>query len=139
MRAAPSLQLVVARAVQSFRLNHLLARENRLLKADDFRSTMKTGRKLASDHLVTYIQRDESLAHPRFGFIVAKSVGGAVTRNLVKRRLRAIARELLQSDLSTNSLSIVVRALEGASVASFDQLKSEFLSSVSAGIKKLAS
>ena len=133
------MQPVVARAVQSFRLNHLLARENRLIKADDFRSTMRTGRKLASDHLVTYIQRDESLAHPRFGFIVAKSVGGAVTRNLVKRRLRAIAREILHSDLHTNNLSIVVRALEGASVASFDQLKTEFLSSVSAGIKKLAS
>jgi ribonuclease P protein component len=116
----------------------LLARENRLLKADDFRSTMKLGRKIASDHLVTYIQRDESQAHPRFGFIVAKSVGGAVTRNLVKRRLRAIARELLQTNLTTTNLSIVVRALEGASVASFDQLKSEVLSSVSAGIKKLA-
>jgi ribonuclease P protein component len=100
---------------------------------------MKNGRKLASIHLVTYIQRDGSLSHTRFGFVVAKSVGGAVTRNLVKRRLRAIAREFLQSEPSAKDFSIVVRALEGASVASFDELKSELLGSVRSVLKKTAS
>jgi ribonuclease P protein component len=69
---------------------------------------------------------------------VAKSVGGAVTRNLVKRRLRAIAKELLQTNPPTTGFSIVVRALEGASTATFDQLKSEFLGSVSSVLKKTA-
>lgn len=100
---------------------------------------MKLGRKLASIHLVTYIHRDGALSHTRFGFVVAKSVGGAVTRNLVKRRLRAIARECLQAHPSAKDFSIVVRALEGASEASFEQLKSELLGAVDSAVKKMAS
>jgi putative membrane protein insertion efficiency factor/ribonuclease P protein component len=73
----------------------MLARENRLKSADDFRATMKQGRKIGSDHLVIYLKRDEAAPYARFGFVVAKTVGGAVKRNLVKRRLRAIAREFL--------------------------------------------
>jgi ribonuclease P protein component len=99
---------------------------------------MKHGRKLASDHLVTYVHRDAAKVSIQVGFVVAKSVGGAVTRNLVKRRLRAIARELLQANPPTTGFSIVVRALEGASTATFDQLKSEFLGSVSSVLKKTA-
>ena len=30
----------------------------------------------------------------RFGFVVSKKVGNAVVRNLIKRRFRAVAREL---------------------------------------------
>ncbi len=97
---------------------------------------MKHGRKIASVHLVTYIYRDSSQSETRVGFVVAKSVGGAVARNLVKRRLRAIARELLKTEPSTKGFSIVVRALEGAASATFEELKSEFLSAAGAALKK---
>ncbi|MSY66670.1 MAG: ribonuclease P protein component [Actinobacteria bacterium] len=136
MPVAPSWLPAVARAAPNSRPSHLLARENRLLKADDFRSTMKHGRKIASVHLVTYIHRDSSQSDIRVGFVVAKSVGGAVARNLVKRRLRAIARELLKTEPSAKGFSIVVRALEGAASATFEELKSEFLSAASAALKK---
>ncbi len=116
----------------------MLARENRLISADDFRSTMRTGRKVPSNHLVTYLKKDPAPGPVRFGFVVAKSVGGAVSRNLVKRRLRAVARELLAEIPSTENISIVVRALEGAADATFETLKSEFQSSVQAGVRKLA-
>ena len=116
----------------------MLARENRLISADDFRSTMRTGRKFASDHLVTYIKKSDPQGPVKFGFVVAKSVGGAVSRNLVKRRLRAVARELLAQLNPTDNISIVVRALEGAADASFETLKTEFSSSVQAGVRKMA-
>jgi ribonuclease P protein component len=116
----------------------MLARENRLISAEDFRSTMRTGRKLASNHLVTYLKKDSAHGPIRFGFVVAKSVGGAVSRNLVKRRLRAVARELLAEIQTTDNISIVVRALEGAADASFETLKAEFSTSVQAGVRKLA-
>ena len=116
----------------------MLARENRLISADDFRSTMRTGRKVPSNHLVTYLKKDTAPGPVRFGFVVAKSVGGAVSRNLVKRRLRAVARELLTEIPATDNISIVVRALEGAADATFETLKSEFQSSVQAGVRKLA-
>ena len=116
----------------------MLARENRLISADDFRSTMRTGRKIASNHLVTYLKKDLSQGTVRFGFVVAKSVGGAVSRNLVKRRLRAVARELMAQINPSENISIVVRALEGAADASFETLKAEFSTSVQAGVRKLA-
>lgn len=114
----------------------MLARENRLLKAEDFRSTMKLGRKVASNHLVIYLKRDEDQPQARFGFVVAKSVGGAVRRNLVKRRLRAIAREFLASNPATIQFSVVVRALPGAAEIDWDALKKEFLVAAETAMKK---
>lgn len=61
--------------------------------------------------------------HPRVGFVVSKAVGGAVTRNQVKRRLRHLARErttwLLGHDM------LVVRALPGAAHTSYGELARE--------------
>jgi len=39
--------------------------------------------------------RDDEDATMRVGFTVTKKIGGAVVRNRMKRRLRALARELL--------------------------------------------
>lgn len=112
----------------------MLARENRLVSADDFRSTMKQGRKVGSDHLVIYLKRDEASPHARFGFVVAKSVGGAVKRNLVKRRLRAISREaLLPLEIKAD---VVVRALPGAAELEWTKLREEFQADFDSAVKK---
>ena len=108
----------------------MLARENRLISAEDFRTTMRTGRKIASANLVTYAKQTESGLPVKFGFVVAKTVGNAVTRNSVKRRLRAIARTELTK--LPPSWMIVVRALETAGTASFDQLNQELSTAVKA-------
>lgn len=115
----------------------MLARENRLLKADDFRSTMKTGRKVGSDHLVIYLKRDEAQPQARFGFVVAKTVGGAVKRNLVKRRMREVARELLKD--SNIPMTVVVRALPGSAEITWNKLREELLSAFDSAVKKLGS
>ena len=60
---------------------------------------------------------------PRFGFIVAKTVGNAVTRNRVRRRLKAIA-YVLTSELPVGT-EFVFRALPGAAAASFSDLEVE--------------
>lgn len=51
---------------------------------------------------------------------MSKAVGNAVTRNLVKRRLRHLMRDRL-SGLTPGSL-VVVRALPGAGEAGHDEL-----------------
>ena len=112
----------------------MLARENRLLKAEDFRITMKQGRKVSSDHLVIYLKRDEAAPHARFGFVVAKSVGGAVKRNLVKRRLRAVSRELMP-ELGPQ-ISVVVRALPGAAELDWNKLREELKNVALTALKK---
>ena len=112
----------------------MLARENRLLKAEDFRTTMKLGRKVSSDHLVIYLKRDEAAPHARFGFVVAKTVGGAVKRNLVKRRLREISRELLPE--LGSQITVVVRALPGSAELDWNKLREELKSAAQTALKK---
>ena len=112
----------------------MLARENRLLKAEDFRLTMKQGRKVGSEHLVIYLKRDEAAPHARFGFVVAKTVGGAVKRNLVKRRLREISRELLP-EIGSQS-TVVVRALPGAAELDWNKLREELKGAAQTALKK---
>jgi ribonuclease P protein component len=58
------------------------------------------------------------------GFVVSKAVGNAVTRNLVKRRLRHLARERLSS--LPGSCVLVVRALPTAGTAHYDGLAADF-------------
>ncbi|MFM6963226.1 MAG: ribonuclease P protein component [Micrococcales bacterium] len=111
----------------------MLARENRLVSADDFRTTMRTGRKTASANLVTYTKRLETSIPAKFGFVVAKSVGNAVVRNSVKRRLRAIARTELTK--IPNNWMVVVRALDTAGSATFNQLNQELSAAVNAAVE----
>jgi len=47
------------------------------------------------------------------GFVVSRAVGGAVVRNRVKRRLRALARPLAMADAGQR-YHVVVRALPAA-------------------------
>lgn len=66
---------------------------------------------------------DDATDPAKVGFVVAKSVGPAVTRNRVKRRLRHLMRERITT-LPGGSL-LVVRALPGAADASYGDLTVE--------------
>lgn len=60
---------------------------------------------------------------PRFGFIVAKTVGNAVTRNLVRRRLKAICHDSVVH--AARGADVVIRALPSAATAPFASLHAE--------------
>lgn len=106
----------------------MLAKGNRLLSADDFRVIVRNGRKFSSGTLVIYLKRDLGLTQARFGFVVAKTVGGAVTRNLVKRRLRALAQSNLA--LIAPGTDIVIRALPESAKADWNKLSIDFQSAL---------
>lgn len=112
----------------------MLAKEARLRSADDFRSTMRSGRKVSSANLVVYLKRVPGTAQARFGFVVAKTVGNAVTRNLVKRRLRNLARN--QTASAARGLDVVVRALPGSPNLTWEELSQEFIASLAKGLAK---
>ena len=68
---------------------HLRLRERR-----DFKRVYTRGQTVALPCLVLYWRKSAGCG-PRIGFSVSKKLGGAVTRNRLKRRCRAIAWELL--------------------------------------------
>ena len=138
MPVAPSWPLAVARAASSFRPKppSLLARANRLTDSEQFRSAIKSGRRFGSNHLVIYLKRDETSSHARFGFIVGKTVAGAVGRNLVKRRLRSVAAEILKTNPS--EYSVVMRALPGAAELDWNRLREEALRAFERAIQRKA-
>ena len=72
--------------------------------------------------MVVYLQQTGD-ASRMAGLAVSKAVGGAVTRNLVKRRLRAGLAQVLPG-LPEGS-RVVVRALPAAATTPFAQLTSD--------------
>ena len=71
-----------------------------------------------------YYRLDRDDASPvRFGFIVARSVGGAVDRNRVRRRMRAVGREIV--DAGGHGADVVVRALPGSAQHTWASLSAE--------------
>ena len=70
-----------------------MERRLRLRGEADFRRVRAGGRAWANRGL-TLLVAPNALPHNRYGLVVSKRVGKAVTRNLVKRRLREILRHL---------------------------------------------
>ena len=67
-----------------------MRKERRLRKSKDFAEVRRFGQSWADSILVVAARRNGG-PHTRFGFAVGRRVGNAVTRNRVKRRLRAAA------------------------------------------------
>jgi ribonuclease P protein component len=82
-----------------------------MTRSAEFGATVKTGMRAAERDLVVHAKRQESgsAPGPRIGLVVSKSVGSAVQRHRVARRLRHVARTLL-SELDPAD-RIVIRAL----------------------------
>ncbi|MGR2752354.1 ribonuclease P protein component [Agromyces arachidis] len=106
----------------------MLAKANRVTSADDYRFIVRRGAKVAGAHTVSYLRSRESGTDARFGFIVSKKVGSAVRRNLVRRRLKAACRELVDGGVS--AIDVVVRALPTAAGADFDSLRADVVSAL---------
>ena len=106
----------------------MLPASNRLRSSAEFSRTVRGGVRVGRPTLVVHaLRRADALQRvdgtpqaTRVGFVVSKAVGGAVVRNRVKRRLRALARPLVVgavgsvNEPSQGGLSVVVRALPAA-------------------------
>jgi ribonuclease P protein component len=98
----------------------VLARAHRIVDGDHLRQVSRRGSRVASEFFVAARLPTSPEAPGRFGFVVSKQVGGAVTRNRVKRRLREMAQGEITRGFAGED--VVVRALPGASVASYEEL-----------------
>lgn len=102
----------------------MLAKANRLLTAEDFRGVLRRGKRQTFDGIAVNTVLTSDGVHARFGFVVTKKVGNAVARNQVRRRLKAVARELVTEGLS--GVDVVVRAFPASVDASWTSLRGEF-------------
>ena len=110
----------------------MLAGANRIVRADDYRTTVRRGRKSGTAHSVVYVRRrDDDLI--RFGFIVAKTVGNAVVRNTVRRRLKGVCHELLPT--LPPGVDVVIRALPGSPDVAWSTLLTDISEVVGRGVR----
>jgi ribonuclease P protein component len=101
----------------------LLRKENRVVRAEDFRSVVRRGRRISTP-LAVYYRLERTDDDPvRFGFIVSRAVGGAVERNLLRRRMRAVGRQLV--DAGAHGADVVVRALPGSAQRDWASLSAD--------------
>jgi ribonuclease P protein component len=113
----------------------VLATRNRLRTPTDFSTTVRSGVRNGRRNVVLYTAALAADEPSRIGFIVSKSVGNAVVRNLVKRRLREAGALSLQE--YGTGFAIVVRALPAASSASWDQLLADYNAALETTMKRL--
>lgn len=105
----------------------------RLTRRDDFATAVKRGRRAARGSVVVHLARSsDAEAPPRVGFVVGRTVGGAVVRHRVQRRLRHLMRGRLGA-LPGGAL-VVVRALPASAGASSGALGAD----LGAALRRLA-
>lgn len=93
-------------------------------RAADFEQAVRRGARGGRETVVVHVtERTDPGPGPVVGFVVSKAVGNAVSRNLVKRRLRALVHARLSS--MPESASLVVRALPASATASFATIEAD--------------
>jgi ribonuclease P protein component len=101
-----------------------LHRRNRLSRSRDFDAVYRHGRSVSTRYLVLYWFPREDDGESRLGLAVPKSVGPAVARNRVKRRLRELWRARLARIPAGRDYVLIARpgVAEAAENRGFDWL-----------------
>ena len=102
----------------------------------DFEQVVRRGVRGGRETLVVHLtpQTDPEPRGAVVGFVVSRAVGNAVTRNLVKRRLRTLVRERL-SALPVGS-RVVVRALAPAATAPYARLGTDLDAALGTAVRR---
>jgi ribonuclease P protein component len=114
----------------------MLAKIHRVRVAGDFSRTVRSGARSGRRNVVLYAVRRSGGDPSRCGFIVGKNVGNAVTRNLVKRRLRAAAASFISRN--PQGIDLVVRALPASALAEWKDLSRDFDKAAAGAMQRLA-
>ena len=96
-----------------------MARLDMLRSRSDF-SALQAGGRSRGHRLVTVRVRPNLLDHDRFGISTSRSVGTAVVRNRVRRRLREILRA---TPVGGSGRDILVVCRPAAATAGYDELR----------------
>lgn len=108
---------------------------HRVRTAADFARIVRSGARSGRRNVVLYGARTSDSMPSRVGFIVGKNVGNAVTRNLVKRRLRHASAEWVAAHPA--GYDVVIRALPAAADSDWPALRKDFTGSLAAVVRRL--
>lgn len=113
----------------------MLPAQYRMRRSADFGATVKRGRRAVQPDVIVYSRAlddalESSRSSPKVGLIIAKSVGSAVDRHRVARRLRHAVREVL-GDLQPDE-QLVIRARPSSNGARSDLLKAQLCAGLAA-------
>jgi ribonuclease P protein component len=129
----------------------VLASAQRLRRREEFAATVRAGRRSGRGGVVVHLMLPETASNrtstdpaaspvlltkpapKRAGFVVPKTVGNAVARNRVRRRLRHLVRERLA--LLPAGSNVVVRALPAAAKLDYDELGRDLDAALRAAVK----
>ena len=102
----------------------MLPARNRMRRSEEFDLTVKSGVRAAQPDLVIHARHHGGQpADAKIGLVVTKSVGGAVDRHRVARRIRHAVRTLM-AELDPAD-RIVIRALPGSRRAASFELEKQ--------------
>lgn len=102
--------------------------KSRIIRSsNDFAAVRKRGKTQASGGVLLGVMvRDRRVDEPtRFGFVTPKYLGGAVQRNLVRRRLKHIVIE--HGERCVPGYDVVIIARRSAAMTSYARLMDDFL------------
>jgi len=110
----------------------------RMRARTEFTVTVRGGARATSPALVVHLAHGQADAlSPHVGLIVTRSVGGAVERNRVRRRLRHLMRERL--DRLPTTARVVVRANPVAASRSSAELGADLDLALDRAVRRAAS
>src|SRR5690606_35848195 len=109
-------------------MSQRLGPDVRLRARSEFTLVQKHGRRAAAKYM-TVLALPNSLDCDRLGIIASRRLGGAVTRNRAKRRIRALFRQDEPDTVQSRGLTpfdLVIIPRRELVTASFDSLRSDF-------------
>ncbi len=98
------------------------ATAGKLLRKAEFDAVYHAGKRRASSHFTVFLKAND-LPESRFGFSIKRTLGGAVVRNRIRRRVREMVR-LKRTEIPTG-WDIVIHPKSSVAEAPFAALAAE--------------
>jgi ribonuclease P protein component len=112
----------------------VLPKQHRVIEGGDYRIIVRSGERLRTPGAMIHMKITDPRVPARFGFVVNKAVGKAHTRNLMRRRYRSIAQELVHGGLA--GVDVVIRVNPSSVSLRFEELHTSTASALNNRLRR---
>jgi ribonuclease P protein component len=106
-------------------------RAARIRRRREFLALSRAGERRHTPHFIVLARRRSGCA--RLGVTVSRKVGGAVSRNRIKRRVREVFRRHPERLLPSHDVLVIARV--GAAATTFEQVRHELAAAAMRGVE----